>query len=109
MVNPATELAIQISTELLRYGTKHVVVCPGSRSAPLSWQFATLASEGLITLHTRIDEREAGFLALGIAKATGKPVPVCVTSGTAVANLLPAVVEAHHRDRKSTRLNSSHT
>lgn len=96
MVNPSTELAVEISTQLLSAGTKHVVVCPGSRSAPLSWQFASLASEGLITLHTRIDEREAGFLALGIAKATGNPVPVVVTSGTAVANLLPAVVEAHH-------------
>ncbi|MFM1818825.1 MAG: hypothetical protein RIS61_423 [Actinomycetota bacterium] len=96
MVNPSTELAVEISAQLLNAGTKHVVVCPGSRSAPLSWQLASLASEGLITLHTRIDEREAGFLALGLAKATGKPVPVVVTSGTAVANLLPAVVEAHH-------------
>ena len=96
MVNPSTQLAIEISTQLLNAGTEHVVVCPGSRSAPLSWQFASLASEGLMKLHTRIDEREAGFLALGLAKATGKPVAVVVTSGTAVANLLPAVVEAHH-------------
>ena len=96
MVNNSTALATAITDALLSVGVKHVVVCPGSRSAPLSWQFANLASVNEITLHTRIDEREAGFLALGIAKATQTPVPVVVTSGTAVANLLPAVVEAHH-------------
>ena len=96
MVNPSTELALEISKSLLSCGVTDVVVCPGSRSAPLAWQMAQLASQQKINLHTRIDEREAGFLALGIAKATKRPVPVVVTSGTAVANLLPAVVEAHH-------------
>lgn len=96
MVNPSTELALDISKSMLSCGVTDVVVCPGSRSAPLAWQMAQLASQGKLNLHTRIDEREAGFLALGIAKATKRPVPVVVTSGTAVANLLPAVVEAHH-------------
>jgi len=94
--NNSTELAEALVSAILKIGTQHVVICPGSRSAPLSWQFAALAADNRITLHTRIDEREAGFLALGLAKATRLPVPVVVTSGTAVANLLPAVVEAYH-------------
>lgn len=96
MVNNSTQLARAIATAVLEVGATDVVVCPGSRNAALSWQFAQLAEQQRINLHTRIDEREAGFLALGLAKASGRPVPVVVTSGTAVANLLPAVVEAHH-------------
>lgn len=95
-MNPSTALALDISKSLLSVGVTDVVVCPGSRSAPIAWQMAELAEQKKINLHTRIDEREAGFFALGIAKATNRPVPVVVTSGTAVANLLPAVVEAHH-------------
>ena len=94
--NPATLLAICVAEAALKVGVTDVVVCPGSRSAPLAWQFAALANKGRIKLHTRIDEREAAFLALGLAKKSNRPVPVVVTSGTAVANLLPAVVEAHH-------------
>lgn len=96
MVNPSTALALDISKALLKIGVTDVVVCPGSRSAPIAWQLAELANQNRVRLHTRIDEREAGFFALGIAKATRRPVPVVVTSGTAVANLLPAVVEAYH-------------
>lgn len=96
MVNQSTGLAQEIVRALLLNGMTDAVVCPGSRNAPLSWQLAELASNGKVTLHTRIDEREAGFLALGLAKATRRPVPVVVTSGTAAANLLPAVVEAYH-------------
>ncbi len=96
MVNPSTELAISITKSLLAIGITDAVLCPGSRSAPIAWQLADLANKNRIKLHTRIDEREAGFLALGIAKATRRPVPVLVTSGTAVANLLPSVVEAFH-------------
>jgi 2-succinyl-5-enolpyruvyl-6-hydroxy-3-cyclohexene-1-carboxylate synthase len=77
-------------------GAEQVVIAPGSRNAPLSWAFAQAEKAGLIKIQVRIDERDAGFLALGIAKATGKPVPVVVTSGSAVANLMPAVVEAFH-------------
>ena len=96
MVNPSTELANSIVKALLTIGVKEAVICPGSRSAPVAWQLADLANKNRLRLHTRIDEREAGFLALGIAKATRRPVPVLVTSGTAVANLLPSVVEAFH-------------
>ena len=70
----------------------HAVTCPGSRNAPLI--FALADTEG-ITAVSVLDERAAGFLALGIAKASGRPVAVTCTSGTAAANLLPAVVEAH--------------
>lgn len=78
---------------------KHVVVCPGSRSAPLTYAFAELDRQGIITAHVRIDERSAGFLALGIAKGlraqrTPGPVGVVTTSGTAVLNLGPAIAEA---------------
>ncbi len=96
MTNPSTKTARSIVEWLLDAGIEHVVVAPGSRSAPLSYAFAQAAANKNVTLHVRIDERDAGFLALGLAKASGKPVPVVVTSGSAVANLLPAVVEAHY-------------
>ena len=69
------------------------VLCPGSRNAPLSF---ALAAETGITLHTRIDERTAAFLALGLAKGSRRPAAVVTTSGTAAANLHPAVLEAAH-------------
>lgn len=69
----------------------HVAICPGHRSTPLA--MAAAARDDL-TLHVILDERSAGFWALGVAKATGKPAAVITTSGTAVANLHPAVVEA---------------
>ncbi|MEA2309067.1 MAG: 2-succinyl-5-enolpyruvyl-6-hydroxy-3-cyclohexene-carboxylate synthase, partial [Thermoleophilaceae bacterium] len=78
--------------ELARCGMQHAVTSPGSRNAPLA---LTLAAEPRIAAHSVIDERSAGFAALGIAKATGRPVAVTCTSGTAAANLMPAVVEAH--------------
>ena len=78
--------------ELARCGMEHAVTSPGSRNAPLA---LTLAAEERISAHSVIDERSAGFVALGIAKTTGTPVAVTCTSGTAVANLMPAVVEAH--------------
>ena len=92
----ATALARAIVQACLDSGVQHVVIAPGSRNAPLSWAFAQAEKAGLLKIQVRIDERDAGFLALGIAKATGKPVPVVVTSGSAVANLLPAIVEAFH-------------
>src|SRR5436305_7195101 len=78
--------------ELARCGMEHAVTCPGSRNAPIA---LTLAAEERIRSHSVIDERSAGFVALGIAKATGRPVAITCTSGTAAANLMPAVVEAH--------------
>jgi 2-succinyl-5-enolpyruvyl-6-hydroxy-3-cyclohexene-1-carboxylate synthase len=83
-------------------GVTRFVLCPGSRSGPLAHVLAEAASSGPpvgapnIDLHVRIDERVAGFVALGLAQATGEPVAVVTTSGTAVGNLLPAVMEAHH-------------
>jgi 2-succinyl-5-enolpyruvyl-6-hydroxy-3-cyclohexene-1-carboxylate synthase len=96
MKSNATALARVIVQACLDSGAEQVVIAPGSRNAPLSWAFAQAEKAGLIKIQVRIDERDAGFLALGIAKATGKPVPVVVTSGSAVANLMPAVVEAFH-------------
>ncbi|AIW14534.1 2-succinyl-5-enolpyruvyl-6-hydroxy-3-cyclohexene-1-carboxylic-acid synthase [Vibrio tubiashii] len=80
-----------ILEELSRFGVSEVCVAPGSRSTPLTLE----ADENPnLTLHTHFDERGLGFLALGLAKASRKPVAVVVTSGTAVANLLPAIAEA---------------
>jgi 2-succinyl-5-enolpyruvyl-6-hydroxy-3-cyclohexene-1-carboxylate synthase len=95
-VNPSTAAARVIIDEFVRSGVNDVVLAPGSRSAPLAIEAARSAARGDLTLHVRIDERSAGFLALGLAKRGGAPVPVITTSGTAVANLLPAVTEAFH-------------
>jgi 2-succinyl-5-enolpyruvyl-6-hydroxy-3-cyclohexene-1-carboxylate synthase len=92
-MNPSTAQARVIVDELVRNGVRHVVLCPGSRNAPLSFALHQAEQKGLLTLHVRIDERSAGFLALGLAK-TGTPAVVTCTSGTAVANLHPAVIEA---------------
>ncbi len=78
--------------ELARCGMSHAVTSPGSRNAPL---VLILAGEARIQAVSVIDERSAGFVALGIAKTTGRPVAVTCTSGSAAANLMPAVVEAH--------------
>ena len=85
-----------IVEQLLMAGMQHAVVAPGSRSAPLALALSQAADAGRIRLHIRIDERDAGFLALGLAKASGRVVPVLVTSGSAVANLAPAMVEAFY-------------
>jgi 2-succinyl-5-enolpyruvyl-6-hydroxy-3-cyclohexene-1-carboxylate synthase len=77
--------------ELVRCGMRYAVTCPGSRNAPL---VLTLAAEPDLEAVSVIDERSAGFFALGMAKASGRPVAVACTSGTAAANLHPAVVEA---------------
>src|SRR3954452_4561860 len=78
--------------ELARCGMTHAVTSPGSRNAPLA---LSLAGDTRIRAVSVLDERSAGFFALGMAKATGRPVAVTCTSGSAAANLLPAVVEAH--------------
>ena len=82
--------------QLLAQGVTDLVLAPGSRSAPLALVAYAAARDGRLRLHVRVDERSAGFLALGIAKASGRCVPIVTTSGTAVGNLLPAVMEAHH-------------
>lgn len=84
-----------IVDELVAHGVTDAVLCPGSRSAPLSFALHAADVAGQIRLHVRVDERGAGFLALGLARSSGRPVPVVTTSGTAVVNLHPAVMEAH--------------
>ena len=81
---------------LLDAGVRHVVVSPGSRSAPMAYALAEAEAAGRVELLVRIDERSAGFTALGLALSTGAPAAVLTTSGTAVGNLLPAVMEANH-------------
>jgi 2-succinyl-5-enolpyruvyl-6-hydroxy-3-cyclohexene-1-carboxylate synthase len=95
-VNPSTAFATVVVDELIRCGVREVVLAPGSRSAPLAMALAAADREGRLRLHVRIDERTAGFLALGLIRGTGLPVPVVTTSGTAVVNLHPAVLEASH-------------
>jgi 2-succinyl-5-enolpyruvyl-6-hydroxy-3-cyclohexene-1-carboxylate synthase len=91
-VNPSTALARTLVDELVRNGVTDAVLAPGSRSAPLAFAL----HDADIRLHVRVDERSAAFLALGLAKASGRPVPVVTTSGTAAANLHPAVIEASY-------------
>ncbi|WP_332602746.1 2-succinyl-5-enolpyruvyl-6-hydroxy-3-cyclohexene-1-carboxylic-acid synthase [Arthrobacter sp. S2(2024)] len=81
---------------LLDGGVRHVVISPGSRSAPMAYALAEAEAAGNVRLLVRIDERSAGFTALGLALSTGAPAAVLTTSGTAVGNLLPAVMEANH-------------
>jgi len=95
-VNPSTAQAQVVVDELVRGGVRDVVLCPGSRNAPLAFALQAADAAGRLRLHMRIDERTAGFLAVGMAVSTGAPVPVVMTSGTAVANLGPAVLEANY-------------
>ena len=86
---------INILTSLLiEYGVSDAVVCPGSRNAPIVHNLSQCQS---IRCHPITDERSAGFYALGIAQATQRPTVVCVTSGTALLNLAPAVAEAYYQ------------
>ncbi|MFO7547800.1 MAG: 2-succinyl-5-enolpyruvyl-6-hydroxy-3-cyclohexene-1-carboxylic-acid synthase [Acidimicrobiia bacterium] len=89
--NPSTALAAVLVDELSRNGVRHLVLGPGSRSAPVAMAAADHPDLGL---HVHIDERSAGFAALGIGRASGAPAAVLTTSGTAAVNLHPAVVEA---------------
>lgn len=94
--SPATDAAAALFAELVEHGVRHVVLSPGSRSQALALVAAELERRGEISLHVRLDERVAGFTALGIGRESGMPAAVVCTSGTAVANLLPAALEAHH-------------
>ncbi|NNU26487.1 2-succinyl-5-enolpyruvyl-6-hydroxy-3-cyclohexene-1-carboxylic-acid synthase [Isoptericola sediminis] len=102
---PAVTAARALVADLAAQGVHDVVLAPGSRSAPLAYALAEADAVGLVRLHVRIDERSAGFLALGLSRgsaagaeeaAVPAPVAVVTTSGTAVANLHPAVLEASH-------------
>lgn len=81
---------------LLRHGVRHAVVCPGSRNAPIVHNLNECPD---IQCYPVTDERSAGFYALGMVQATEQPVAVCVTSGTALLNLAPAVAEAYYQQR----------
>lgn len=93
----ATEIARAVVVALVGAGVSDVVISPGSRNAPLSFAVHDAARAGLLRLHTRIDERSAGFLAVGLTKGGARAAVMC-TSGTAVANLHPAALEAAHAD-----------
>ena len=95
-MNPSTAQARVVVDELIRGGVRDVVLCPGSRNAPLAFALNDADRAGRLRLHVRIDERTAGFLAIGLALAERAPVCVAMTSGTAVANMGPAVVEANY-------------
>ena len=100
----ATAFARLTVSELVRAGVRDFVICPGSRSAPLTYALAALAQAGAVRTHVRLDERSAAFFALGLAKsgiykgedATYTPVALVVTSGTAVAELHAGLLEAFH-------------
>jgi 2-succinyl-5-enolpyruvyl-6-hydroxy-3-cyclohexene-1-carboxylate synthase len=94
-VNASTVLARAVVQALIDAGVTELVLAPGSRNAPLAFAAYDADRQGLLRLHTRIDERTAGFLALGLTKS-GRRAAVACTSGTAVANLFPAVMEAAH-------------
>lgn len=85
--------AATLVDEWVRVGVTEAVLCPGSRSTPLA---LALAARPEVRVHIRLDERSAGFFAIGLAAASQRPAVVCTTSGTAAAELHPAAVEAHH-------------
>lgn len=89
--NPSHALALVVVDELARCGVTDAVLAPGSRSTALA---LALADDPRVRLHIDLDERSAGFLAVGIGRATARPAAVVTTSGSATANLHPAVVEA---------------
>ena len=94
-VPDAQRTAQEILAALVAHGVRDVVLAPGSRSAPLAYAARAAEEAGWLRLHVRVDERVAGFVALGLGLA-GRPAAAVTTSGTAVANLHPAVLEAAH-------------
>lgn len=110
MTRPSESLARAVLAALIDSGVREVVYCPGSRSAPIAYSLDAAVRAGLLRAHVRLDERSAGFLAIGLSRAgrpaaegqdpaaSPRPVPVALvtTSGGAVAELHAAVAEAHH-------------
>lgn len=85
----------QLISLLIKYNIRHIVVCPGSRNAPI---VHSLAETDKIICHPITDERSAGFVAIGIADATNEAVAICCTSGSAILDIAPAIAEAHYRN-----------
>src|SRR5688500_6629591 len=79
---------------LHQHGVEHVIICPGSRNAPLTLAFASYGKFNCLSI---IDERSAGYFALGLAQSTKKTVAIVCTSGTATLNFAPAIAEAFHQ------------
>ncbi|MDA1004792.1 MAG: 2-succinyl-5-enolpyruvyl-6-hydroxy-3-cyclohexene-1-carboxylic-acid synthase, partial [Chloroflexi bacterium] len=92
MTPPADRAVLALLAQLARSGVRHVVIAPGSRNTPITLAAVRPGSPFETFLH--LDERSAGYFALGLARQTGVPVAVVCTSGTAAANFLPAAVEA---------------
>jgi len=88
--------ATTVLAQLVAQGVGEFVLAPGSRSAPLALALHAADAAGRLRLHVRVDERSAAFLALGLARGSGRPAAIVTTSGTAAGNLLPAVMEASH-------------
>ena len=96
MTTSSQQFAASVIAELVAAGVKSFYLAPGARSQALAIAAGQLAGAGKLSLTVRLDERSIGFTALGRAMSTGEPSVVITTSGTAVANLHPAVLEAHH-------------
>ncbi|MBT5398002.1 MAG: 2-succinyl-5-enolpyruvyl-6-hydroxy-3-cyclohexene-1-carboxylic-acid synthase [Micrococcales bacterium] len=96
MISPSQQFAATLIAELVSKGVRNFYISPGARSQALAIAVGQLAGAGKLSLTVRLDERSLAFTALGRAIATGEPSVVITTSGTAVANLHPAVLEAHH-------------
>ena len=96
MSSPAQRVAAELLALLTASGVEHIFLAPGARSQSLAVAASQLADAERVQLHVRLDERSLGFTALGAALASGQPTALIVTSGTAVANLHPAVLEASH-------------
>lgn len=96
MTNPSQTFAASLSAHLVSLGVKDFYLAPGARSQAIAIALSQLADAGQITVTVRLDERSLGFTALGRALATRAPVAIVTTSGSAVANLHPAILEAHH-------------
>lgn len=96
--NPSIVTALAVVSALVGSGVSDFAYCPGSRNAPFAYVLAQLEAEGLVRVHPFVEERGAGFWAIGAMKASpSTPVAVVTTSGTAVAELHPAVIEARHQ------------
>ena len=94
--SPNIDLALRTAQELVAHGVREICLCAGARNSPLITVLGALSEAGHLRAYHYFEERSAAFFALGRAKAEGRPVAVITTSGTAVAELLPAVIEAQN-------------